>query len=277
MGLSDGSSETEIESALIQFPQTFAQGEILHNLCGRQIIGLDSNVVVKCGPKVDPAEHYLLEYLHIHCPTMRSPEPLGFFVLDHKPHLFMTRIKGVTLHSRWPSMSLSQKASVCSKLATMLTDLHGIPWTPGVPLGSLIPPYICKDARLRVHTGGPIYNEAEFNDFLLRTPLKSISSSYLKWLRSCLRDDHQIVLSHGDLNPKNIILLDEQDGSVSISGIIDWEMGGWYPEYWDALKALNVRSTNDESDWWCSLPEQLNRYVSEVAINHLVEISTTGT
>lgn len=156
----------------------------------------------------------------------------------------------------------------------MLTDLHGIPWTPGVPLGSLIPPYICKDTRLHVRTGGPIYNEAEFNGFLLRTPLKSVSSSYLKWLRSCLRDDHQIVLSHGDLNPKNIILLDEQDGSVAISGIIDWEMGGWYPEYWDSLKALNVRSTDDESDWWCSLPEQLNRYGSEVAINHLVEIST---
>ena len=30
IGLSDGSSETEIESALIQFPRTLAQGEILH-------------------------------------------------------------------------------------------------------------------------------------------------------------------------------------------------------------------------------------------------------
>ncbi|KIM41107.1 hypothetical protein M413DRAFT_445830 [Hebeloma cylindrosporum] len=193
MGLSDGSSETEIESALIQLPQTFSRGEILHNLCGRQIIALDSNVVVKCGPKVDPAEHYLLEYLRVHCPTMRSPEPLGFFMLDHQPHLFMTRIKGVTLHSRWPSMSASQKSSVCSKLDVMLSDLRGIPWTPGVPLGSLISPHICKDTRHHVRTGGPIYNEAEFNDFLLRTPLKC--------------DDHQIVLCHGDLNPKNIILL----------------------------------------------------------------------
>ena len=274
IGLSDGSSETEIESFLIKFPRRLAQGEILHNLCGRQIIGLDSNVVVKCGPKVDPAEHYLLEYLQLCCPKMRSSEPLGFFVLDHQPHLFMARVKGVTLHSRWSSMSVSQKESVCSKLDAMLSDLHDIPWTPGVPLGSLIPPYICKDTRLHVRTGGPIYNEAEFNAFLLCTPLKSILTSYLKWLRSCLMDDHRIVSSHGDLNPKNIILLDERDGSVSISSIIDWEMGGCYPEYWDALKALNVRSTDDESDWWCSLPEQFNRYVSEVAINRLVEVST---
>lgn len=39
IGLSDGSSETEIESFLIKFPRRLAQGEILHNLCGRQIIG----------------------------------------------------------------------------------------------------------------------------------------------------------------------------------------------------------------------------------------------
>lgn len=47
-----------------------------------------------------------------------------------------------------------------------------------------------------------------------------------------------MCFAHGDLNPKNtmiIIFLGKQDGSVSISGIIDWEMGGWYPEYWDAL------------------------------------------
>ncbi|KAF8153449.1 hypothetical protein B0H34DRAFT_723640 [Crassisporium funariophilum] len=60
----------------------------------------------------------------------------------------------------------------------------------------------------------------------------------MKWLRSCLVDDHRIVLSHGDLNPKNIMLLDGKDDSISVSGIIDWEMGGWYPEYWDSLKAL---------------------------------------
>lgn len=96
----------------------------------------------------------------------------------------MTRIKGVTLHSRWPSMSLSQNAGVCSKFDTMLTDLHVIHWAPGVPLGSFIPPYICKDARLHVFTGGPFCGGAKFNDFLLRrTPLKNcISSSYLKWL-----------------------------------------------------------------------------------------------
>ena len=50
-----------------------------------------------------------------------------------------------------------------------------------------------------------------------------------------MRDDHRIVLSHGDFHSKNILVQVEGE-SACISGIIDWEMGGWYPEYWDALK-----------------------------------------
>ena len=77
--------------------------------------------------------------------------PRTFFVLDHQPHLFMARVKGVTLHSRWSSMSVSQKESVCSKLDAMLSDLHGIPWTPGVPLGSLIPLHLQRYSPSRPH------------------------------------------------------------------------------------------------------------------------------
>ena len=36
------------------------------------------------------------------------------------------------------------------------------------------------------------------------------------------------VLSHCDLAPRNILV----DGG-KITGIIDWEFAGWYPEYWE--------------------------------------------
>ncbi|KAF8878313.1 kinase-like domain-containing protein [Infundibulicybe gibba] len=274
LSLPGSSSETVIEATLKQLPKVLEHGETLHKLFRRQIVALGVDVVVKCGPDVDPAEHCLLEYLKLHRPSLGSPEPLGFVVLDNTRYFFMTRIPGVTLHSRWPSLTVVQKECVCATLDAILSDLHSIPWTPGVPLGSLAAPYTCKDTRRHVRTSGPIYSEAEFNDFLLCDPLPRISSSYLKWLRSCLRDDHCIVLSHGDLNPRNIILRDEQGGGVVVSGIVDWEMGGWYPEYWDAVKALNIRSTGDESDWWCSLPEQLSRYTSEVGIDGIIETCT---
>ncbi|KAI0393458.1 hypothetical protein F5Y17DRAFT_458920 [Xylariaceae sp. FL0594] len=46
-----------------------------------------------------------------------------------------------------------------------------------------------------------------------------------------LRTDHRVVLSHCDLAPRNIMV---QDGTIT--GLIDWEFCGWYPEYWEYVK-----------------------------------------
>ena len=44
---------------------------------------------------------------------------------------------------------------------------------------------------------------------------------------------HKIVFTHGDLAPRNIMISKD----FVITGIIDWEYGGWYPEYWEYVKA----------------------------------------
>lgn len=44
---------------------------------------------------------------------------------------------------------------------------------------------------------------------------------------------HDIVLTHADLSPRNIIVNGDQ-----VVGIIDWEMSGFYPEYWEYAKAM---------------------------------------
>lgn len=42
----------------------------------------------------------------------------------------------------------------------------------------------------------------------------------------------KIVLTHNNLTPSNIIV---RDGMVV--GILDWEMCGFYPDYWEFVKA----------------------------------------
>lgn len=50
---------------------------------------------------------------------------------------------------------------------------------------------------------------------------------------------HDIVFTHGDLNPRNILV---EKGKVT--GIVDWENAGWFPEYWEYTKAhYSVRSS----------------------------------
>jgi aminoglycoside phosphotransferase (APT) family kinase protein len=49
---------------------------------------------------------------------------------------------------------------------------------------------------------------------------------------------HDIVFTHGDLNPRNILV---ENGKIT--GIVDWENAGWFPEYWEFSKAhYSVRS-----------------------------------
>ncbi|KAG6166363.1 hypothetical protein E4U27_008226, partial [Claviceps purpurea] len=40
---------------------------------------------------------------------------------------------------------------------------------------------------------------------------------------------HEIVFTHGDLNMRNIMMHNGR-----LSGIIDWETCGWYPDYWES-------------------------------------------
>lgn len=278
LGLSESCSIPEQDRALNHFPKFLQDGNILFQAFRRQVTLLPgcTSIVVKSGPALDPSEHPLLEYLQKYCPTVRSPKPLGFVVMNGVSYFFMTHVPGVTLYSRWPTLNASQKKMVANQLNDMLLALRAVPWSPGTPLGSIASPHICKDTRKWTRSSGVIYSEAEFNNFLLRCPRQGFSTSYVTWLHSRLRHDHRIVLTHGDLNPKNIILLDGARDTVSISGVVDWEMGGWYPEYWDSLKALNTRGPDDDSDWWISLPEPINQHVAEVALDTFIEAVISG-
>jgi aminoglycoside phosphotransferase (APT) family kinase protein len=60
-----------------------------------------------------------------------------------------------------------------------------------------------------------------------------------------------IVLTHGDLLPKNIIIPVSKDhwrASGESLCIIDWETAGWMPLYWEALKATWLEFEED-TDW----------------------------
>ena len=53
----------------------------------------------------------------------------------------------------------------------------------------------------------------------------------LKIIRKELHDGHDIVFTHGDLNPGNKLIKAPGDGDVHIAAVLDWEMAGWPPAY----------------------------------------------
>lgn len=88
----------------------------------------------------------------------------------------------------------------------------------------------CRDHRIRdANPVGPFVDEEAFNQ-LLRNPDHPS------------RRNHSFVLTHADLNFRNI-LVDEAvqaDGTTGwrVTGIVDWETAGYYPEYWEYTKSL---------------------------------------
>jgi aminoglycoside phosphotransferase (APT) family kinase protein len=88
----------------------------------------------------------------------------------------------------------------------------------------------CRDPRIRDgNPVGPFVDEEAFNQVLLHSDDSS-------------RRGHNVVFTHADLNLQNILVdqVVKLDGTRGwkISGIVDWENSGYYPEYWDYTKAL---------------------------------------
>ncbi|TEY70230.1 hypothetical protein BOTCAL_0109g00180 [Botryotinia calthae] len=55
----------------------------------------------------------------------------------------------------------------------------------------------------------------------------------------CIKPGGPFVLTHGDLNTQNIMVKDKH-----ISGIIDWERGGYLPEWWEWRQLLKVHDSS---------------------------------
>lgn len=48
-----------------------------------------------------------------------------------------------------------------------------------------------------------------------------------------------VVFTHGDLRPDNITVEVTGDHGYIVTGVIDWEYAGFYPEYYEAVKTTN--------------------------------------
>ena len=71
---------------------------------------------------------------------------------------------------------------------------------------------------------------------------------------------HDIVFTHADFRPDNIVV---KDGHVT--GIIDWEMSGWYPEHWEFVKAFYL--VDWRTDWATRLIGVMKTYHREQLVH----------
>lgn len=148
--------------------------------------------------------------------------------------IFMERVNGQPLDQAWAECTQPERENIISQLQNYFQELRRV---EGTFIGS-VDGSVCNDQIFgnRQSKYGPYADERAFRD--------GIASS----LRACdagptftevvigfleaIPQHKRIVLTHGDLVPRNILV---RGGNVV--GIVDWEMSGYFPEYWEYAKA----------------------------------------
>lgn len=233
-------------------------GDVVWELYSRKIVKVTDTIVVKMGRGVDDFrdEVMLMEFVR-KSTSIPIPEVYGFhYNEDDECFIFMSYIEGRTLQSIWSSLGPDGRKTVEDQLGRYIGQLRSFAPPSQVCFGSLATG-ICRDARRNERQCSSISSERQFNEFLGKFSLRR-NSDHVRMLLSSLKENHRIVLTHGDLHPRNIIIKDN-----TIAGIIDWELGGWYPEYWEYVKGVNSTCEG----WWEHLASITGEYKFEWAID----------
>ncbi|KAF2623084.1 hypothetical protein BU25DRAFT_182580 [Macroventuria anomochaeta] len=171
------------------------------------------------------------------------PAPKGIDAIQHRgsSYLLMTGLHGCGIGQRLSTMTDRQLDEAAKDLKDYLAELRRIPNNTGSrfcicnPLGGGILDWRISDSQrkqLRFH------EETEFNQFL--TTDLPLDEDAWRQISKSHGVKHDIVFTHADLNLRNILV----DEMGRISGIVDWECAGWYPEYWEHSKMhFTVRHT----------------------------------
>ncbi|ERF74380.1 hypothetical protein EPUS_02067 [Endocarpon pusillum Z07020] len=254
-------------------------GTPLGSAGGTPVVNLGSSIVVKFGRSLSTDQIKVLQWIKAQDSRFPVPDALGALETTDRTYLFMTLAEGVPLEKVWQDLSVLQKTSIRSQLNRIFERLRLFSHPQHSPLGSLSSR--CTDMRRSERTSSvTISSEADFNDFLCSHPQRA-RSRWIKLIRNSMRDDHRIVMTHGDLHPKNIMVtwdgctasgpqshVPNAEIRIQITSLLDWEFSGWYPQYWEFVKALNTIGRRDPmSDWIEYLPPSIGVWMVEYALD----------
>ncbi|KAI9065497.1 hypothetical protein FKP32DRAFT_1567912 [Trametes sanguinea] len=171
--------------------------------------------------------------------------------------IWMDYIRAHQLKFVWPTLSIFGKLRIAFVLCRYIRQLrairHPCSAVPG-PLGSGLEGRkgYCPLYGELVDTRGPFSSYAEFSTFwndrhamshrLRRRAMPEAANSVA---REPFDDSEPLVLTHNDLNFRNILIGD--DGCV---WLIDWAFSGFYPPWFEFVSTrIQQRDGSDWGDW----------------------------
>lgn len=237
----------------IQNGEVLWRSEVSSN---NMVVKYNDRIAVKIIPRtLDYTEFTSMRYLQTNLPDVPAPRPLGVISCGCSSYIFMTYVSGVSLDTIWPELDEKQKKHIASELNEILERMRQRRCPPGAALGG-VGGEGCKDARRHTRTcQDQLFSTKDFVDFFFSNPHFG-GHIYVNFLRKFWQtQDTSVVFTHGDLHPSNIMVEERDDGYHRVTGLIDWERSGYYPDWFECVKATNDLSTTEShNDWSLFLP-----------------------
>jgi tRNA A-37 threonylcarbamoyl transferase component Bud32 len=222
------------------------------------------NTIVKVGDNIRLSEAASMNFVRSKT-SIPVPEVYDIYEDATDPQrylLLMEYIEGDVLRDVWDTMSLEEKEEVVGQLRGYMDELRQI---QGAFVGSVEggscndQVFECDDEK----SYGPYETEEAFNQGIVLAMRTFSGGIFTEMVCDMVKDlpKHKIVLTHGDIAPRNIIV---RDGKIV--AVLDWELCGFYPEYWEYVKALYMPSW--ETGW--ILERVVDRIVKPFHIEHAV-------
>lgn len=265
----------DLPAPLPSIPDIHASTTLLLDRSGRKVAVVGEHFVVKYGYSVDPLEGETMVFVHQNATGVRLPKVYSVFVSDGDGYIIMQRISGETLSVAWASLSVRDKELISLQLHDMFTSLRKIP-DPGY-YGSISGRPL-KDAafwtgeQCESSVNGPFDDEEDLNEAMIQKYVwcfdersgfdPRFKADFYRAVLPHVLIHHPPVFTHGDLQPKNLILTRNtrtQDLQITL---IDWELAGFYPSYWEYALAVYACGRWN-SDWSFWLNAALEKYLTE--------------
>ncbi|KAM5472338.1 hypothetical protein MauCBS54593_002929 [Microsporum audouinii] len=237
---------------------------VLSKQGGRLVLEREYSYVSKGGTAVRRFEVEAMKLVAKHT-SVPLPEVIYSLIDDHSGEIGMTTIPGTTLESLWDKLDGETKKSICHETWDQIAKLREIPQPP-----ALKPFFQCLadgsptlDALIEDldRSGTPLYTDEDVRTRIYRRYLHFGGLRYKNELPDMLPRSSQTVFTHADIAPRNIMV----DDNYHITGILDWEYAGWYPDYWEYAQIMRPACRTGDWQKWMDLTAPQKWGISGIA------------
>lgn len=229
---------------------------------------LSRRMVVKTGSDVRLDEAATMRFIAENT-NIPVPRVLSAFIRNGDAYIVMERIQGQELAKLWHHISDQTRMSLLNQLRQYVDELRALQPPAAFAVGSCTGGSLQDFRQSRAPPPvrfGPFRTIQDFHSWL-RDGLKQGEAANMEPAdfddvnEMIARQDGSWpppVFTHGDLNPSNVLVRDDK-----IVGIIDWEMAGWYPHYWE-YTSLKMASDLVNPVWYDSIDKFLDPYPEDL-------------